>query len=147
MHVDHALLASLDYEAIKPVQVPMVKSSFVRSISETEPDPPAARILLGKIIHRVLVDPRTVTVAAFPRGYPDEPLGWAAAMDGGLVFLYVKYAFRRNGLGTTLAARVLDPDGPIRVAYWTRAASRMALGGYPIVHDMCVQSELARFAR
>lgn len=145
--IDYPFLAAHDFGPICREHHPLARSSFVRACSEVEPDPPAARILLHKIIHRVLVDPRACTVAAWPHGYPDEHIGWAVAIDGALVFAYVKKSFRRHGLGTMLVAQVLEPDGPIRVAYWTRAAGRMALGGYPIVHDACAQSELARFAR
>lgn len=147
MNVDYALLASLDCGPIAREHHKVVRCTFADSVSEAELDPPAARIALHKIIHRVLVDPRAVSVVAWPRGYPDEQIGWAVSLDGALVFVYVKYHFRRKGLGTMLAARVLEPDGPIRVVYWTRAAGRMALGGYPIVHDGCAQAELARFAR
>lgn len=125
----------------------MAQTTFVDAMSEIAESPQAARDSFRKIIHRVLVDPRTVSAIAWPRGYPDEHMGWAAARDGVLVFVYVKYRYRRKGLGTMLAAHVIDAEGPIRLAYWTRAAGRMALGGYPIVHDSCAQSELARFAR
>lgn len=147
MNVDHSLLASMDCGPINSAHFPIVRSTFAHAVAETEPDPATARLALHRIIHRVLVDPRTVSVVAWPRGYSDEHIGWAVALGGALVFVYVKYRFRRKGIGTMLAARVLDPDGPIRVAYWTRAAGRMALGGYPIVHDMAAQSEIARLAR
>jgi len=145
--IDYDFIRSLEYGPATGEHHPLIKSSFTRSIAETDPDPHAARIYLHKIIHRVLVDPRTISVVAWPRGYPDEHIGWAVAQDGALVFAYVKEHFRRCGLGTMLLAHVSESVGPIRVAYWTRAASRMALGGYPIVHDACVQSELARLAR
>lgn len=147
MNVDHVFLSAHTFGPIQAAHFPLVRSSFVRAVSEIEPDPAASRILLHKIIHRVLVDPSSRTVVASPVGYPDEHIGWAVALGGALVFAYVKKDFRHRGLGTVLVSQVLDPDGPIRVAYWTRAAGRMALGGYPIVHDMSAQAELARFAR
>lgn len=147
MNIDHVFLSVLEYGQVARDHHRFAKSTFVDALTEIAESPASARPAFSKIIHRVLVDPRTVSVVAWPRGYPDEQLGWAASIDGVLVFVYVKYRFRRKGLGTMLAAQVLDSDGPIRLAYWTRAAGRMALGGYPIVHDSCAQSELARFAR
>ena len=147
MNLDRAFLGALGFGRINREQHRFAKSTFVDSLTEIAESPASARVAFGKIIHRVLVDPRTVSVVAFPCGYPDEQLGWAASVDGVLVFVYVRYHFRRKGLGTMLAAQVVDADGPIRLAYWTRAAGRMALGGYPIIHDVCAQSELARFAR
>lgn len=147
MNIDHEFIAAHTFGRIQDVHFPLVRGSFVRAVSEMEPDPAAARIYLHKIIHRVLVDPSTRTVVASPIGYPEEHIGWAVATPSALVFAYVKKNFRRRGLGTTLVAQVLESSGPIRVAYWTRAAGRMALDDYPIVHDGCAQAELARFAR
>lgn len=122
--------------AIAPAHHPWVCQTFARSAHEvdggSEERKRDVRILL-----RVLRDPRARSTVAVPHGFPDDFLGWSLALDGALVFAYVGYRHRRQGLGSYLMGKVTPDAGkPWRLAYWTRAASRMALKGFPVTHDL-----------
>jgi GNAT superfamily N-acetyltransferase len=87
-------------------------------------------------------------VVAVPvaRGYESEFAGWAAAIDGHVVAVYVRTQFRRQGVGSMLLTALTD-FAPIRVGYWSDDAQSVADHGFPIEHDPTSYHTLLTFMR
>ena len=71
-----------------------------------------ARIVRGKLGQ---------TAIACPANEHDAGMGWAASLDGALLFAYVSEEFRRQGIGAALIATVTRA-APVQVAVWTESA-------------------------
>lgn len=70
--------------------------------------------------------PGRTRVARLP-GQPDEWLGWCASVDDILVYVYVRYAVRRQGIASELIADAAATSGvsSMRACTWTRAADHL----------------------
>lgn len=107
-----------------------------RILARTESD--ALRRVLCAGIGRVVV--------AVPRGDDDGLIGWAASIDGRLVFAYVRELLRHKGIGGELIAAVVDL-APVEAAYWTPDAEAMQARGYPIGYSIKAHRSLLAYAR
>lgn len=75
-------------------------------------------------------------IVATPSGSPEFFLGWAAMMDGALLFAYVPMALRGRGVARQMVADLFaTPVAPLRLVYWTDAAQRAQEQGFPIQQD------------
>jgi GNAT superfamily N-acetyltransferase len=100
-------------------------------------------------LERVLRDPGTRALVAIPTGHADDLIGWAVQSDGALVFAYVRYALRGQGIGRALLDAAFDgiPEGiTTPVVYWTRAATRYARAGHRYAFDTEALDRIARLA-
>jgi len=81
----------------------------------------------GRLRRHLMTIGSKVLVATAPDD-ADALIGWCATLPGNLlVFAYVKYVYRRDGIGSSLAiAAGCDFAKPVRLVFWTRAASRIA---------------------
>lgn len=110
--------------------VPFLCSSYVRSLLAQRPwafgeknwTAAAASLLAARMLGRA-----TVLVACDPSD-PDQIYGWIAGNPTSMVlyYIYVKAAFRRAGVGTTLMREAFGDDGQVRCVHRTDAARRLA---------------------
>ena len=101
-------------------------------------------------LRRALIDPAAKTAVAIPRDSWDEFLGWSVALDGVLVYAYVRFPYRQSKIVSHLGDSVIRhvcPDGCVRAAMWTLDASRMAAHGYPIRYDLDEHNRFRGLAR
>lgn len=68
-------------------------------------------------------------------GHPDDYVGWVASLDGDIAYVYVRKPMREQGIGAHLISLCTD-ETPISFAFWSLTASKMALKGFPVVHDL-----------
>lgn len=79
-------------------------------------------------------------------GSPDDLIGWAAAVDGVLVYAYTRFHLRKNGYGALAIGAVVPDAAPVRCACWTPSAQRLADHGFPLVFDYRARMALERLA-
>ena len=125
----------------RPAHWPFVLDSFRKSLfSLAHVSSPQAHVA-G--LERSLRGGLGRVIVATPAGHPDTFLGWAAAIDGALLFVYVPERLRRLGIARQMVADLFSA-APVRLVYWTDTAERIARGGFPVVHDW---QEFARRSR
>lgn len=98
------------------------------------------RVLAGGIGNAVVAVPMA-------NGYESEFAGWAAAIDGHVVAVYVRTQFRRQGVGSMLLTEITSGSAPIRLGYWSDDAQSVADHGFPIEHDPTSYHTLLTFMR
>lgn len=126
-------------------------STFSDSLRETPGMDAGKRSTYERALERALRAPDTRTALVTPSGSPDELLGWAVSVPTALVYVYVRFPYRRGKLlgmhlGTDLIERVTG-DRSTPVALWTLDASRMAAHGYPIRFDLDEHERFKQLAR
>jgi len=129
---------------------PFVFTTFADSMRETRSIGADNRRLYEHALKRLLREPGTRTVLATPAGEPDELMGWAVAMPTSLVYVYVRWAYRRGKLGAHLGSALIELATGKRAttaAIWTIDASRMAAHGYPISYDLDEHERFRQLAR
>ena len=135
------LAAGIDEVAATPAHWPFVLDSFRKSLSAlAHVQSPRAHVA-G--LERSLRGGLGRVIVATPAGHPDTFLGWAAAIDGALLFVYVPERLRRLGIARQMVADLFSA-APVRLVYWTDTAERIARGGFPLIHDW---QEFARRSR
>jgi hypothetical protein len=82
----------------------------------------------------VMCRPGNALVACLAKR-PEVLIGWAAKDGEALLFAYVKHAFRRWGIGSTLVSQLMPDVTPVPVVYWTRAARKIHRHQFPITWD------------
>lgn len=113
-----------------------VNGTFRAALQDSPPwsltDVKPHRATLAKLLR----DTRSSALIAVPKGHPDDLLGWALAIDGSLVFAYVRHIVRKRGIASALLLGLgLSGQQPVPVVFWTRACSRMAANGCPLFFD------------
>lgn len=139
-----------EYHVYTDAHRPFVFGTFQESLTETPSITSDTRRLYEHALKRAMMDPSTRAVVLVPRGAPDEFLGWAVASDTALLYVYVRFPYRRGKLGehlgTSLIERVtLDREMPL--AIWTMDASRMAASGFPFRYDLDENERFRQLAR
>lgn len=73
-------------------------------------------------------------VLAVPTGYNDDFCGWAASIEGLLVFAYVRDDLRCGGIGGKMITALGIPR-PVGIAYWTDEAQQVQDHGFPLAYS------------
>ena len=101
-------------------------------------------------LKRLMRDPSTVAAVVTPRGDRDEFMGWAVATPTCLVYVYVRFPYRRGRIGAHVGTALIEAVTGRRetsAAIWTLDASRMAAHGYPIRYDLEENLRFKQLAR
>jgi len=131
---------------ISPASVPWIEATFWHQIRNLRGKPwPLAR-LESEAFSRLLRGKIASAALLTPVDYPEDFLGWVAALDGQVLYAYVRASLRRKGLGAALITAITDA-APVEVAYWTPDAQSMAVHGWPISYSASAYHALLSFAR
>lgn len=86
-------------------------------------------------LDRLLRAPFAQTIVASLPTQPDRVFGWACAVDGSLWFAYVGKDYRKWGLGSQMATKLVG-GVPMPLVYWTHHAEKIQRErGYPLTWD------------
>jgi len=127
-----------------------VFGTFSHSLRETPGNSAESRLTYEHALKRLLRTPGTKTVMVTPAGESGELMGWAVATESALIYVYVRYAYRRAKLGAHLGTALIElvtGNRATPAAIWTLDASRMAAAGYPIRYDLDENEKLRQLAR
>lgn len=119
--------------------------SFVETMRETPPWCWGSPSQNRKVLSRVLRDHQCRAVVLAPKGHPDQVIGWAASINGALLFDHVRPELRAV-IPELLAVNALDLDPPIPVAFWTRTHARRAAAGWHAFFDTRALEAVTRMA-
>ena len=124
---------------------PWVLSTFWRQLRHAEGVDAKQAFQYADALARALRGPARAYVAT-PRGYADDPIGWAASVGGAVVFAYVRQDFRRHGIAIQLVG-CLTAHPPVRLAFWTDDADAIQIHGFPVEYDIHAFREFLRYVR
>jgi GNAT superfamily N-acetyltransferase len=133
--VTSAILQSVDIVPARPGHLPWLLATFGHY----------AQAQTGAI-ERLLHGGLARAAVAVPRGYSDDLLGWAVALDESLLFGYVRAPMRRQGIGAQLVT-ALTQAAPVPVAYWTPSVEAIAAHGFPVRYDIHAFRALCSYSR
>jgi hypothetical protein len=129
---------------------PFVFGTFACSLRDTPGITAENRRLYEHALKRLLREPGTRTVLVTPAGEPDELMGWAVASPTALVYVYVRFHYRRGKLGPHIGTALIElvtGDRASPAAIWTTDASRMAAHGFPLRYDLDENERFRQLAR
>ena len=129
---------------------PFVFGTFAASLRDTPSVTAENRRLYEHALKRLLREPGTKTAMVTPAGESDELMGWAVASETALVYVYVRFAYRRGKLGAHLGTALLElvtGNRSTPAAIWTMDASRMAAAGFPLRYDLDENERFRQLAR
>lgn len=129
-----------------PSSWPWVLETFRGKLERIDGGPALLAREQTAALRRILQTGAGRAVVSVPRGHSDDFLGWAVALDGFLLFAYVRDEFRRQGLGSQLACAITN-SVPMGLAYWTRDAEAISAHGYPIAYSIHAYQALLGFVR
>lgn len=134
-----------DYVAAPAAAYDWIRETFVGQLLRIQGGPRDVWGQSGALL-RAVRQKAAKAVVAVPRGEGDWWAGWAASLDGALLFAYVRADFRRNGIGIRLT-RHATTASPVDVAYWTEDAQRMAAHGVDLRYSHDAYQALLSFVR
>ncbi len=140
------LLAHVDIIPARASHVPWILSTFREQARRMPLATPQQTRAEAGAIERILRGGIGQAAVMVPLGSLDDGMGWALGMGGALLFGYVSAEFRRQGLGSALAATVA-PLVPVQVAFWTRDAEAMRAHGFPIQYSIDAFRALCSYVR
>lgn len=139
------LLSHVEVLPAGPQSWPWILDCFRRELSSIDGGPAQLAGIQTTALARILRSGVGRTVIIAPKGSTEE-MGWAVAVDGLLLFVYVRHVFRRQGLGAQLMCALTDA-APIGVAYWTPEAESIAEHGFPLRYDIKAYQTVLAFTR
>lgn len=134
-----------------------VFSTFSESLRQTGVDR-TDRLAYERAMGRAMLEPDARTCIVSPAGHPEEFLGWSVALPDALLYVYVRFDYRRGKCAPVLGEEgrhighrlIKHVDGvwsQVPAALWTKDASRMAAAGYPIRYDLDQHERFRQLAR
>ena len=139
-----ALTSHVSIIPATPASWPWILHSFRHQIGGIDGGPSLLAESQRRALERILRGGIGPAVVAVPVGFPTEFLGWAVAVDGRVLYAYVRSVFRRQGVGAQLVCAVTDRV-PVEVAYWTPEAQAIADHGWPIRYEIQAYRTLLAF--
>lgn len=139
------LLAHVEVLPAGPQSWPWMLDCFRDQIGRIDGGPAQLASMQTAALARILRSGVGTAVIVAPKGSTEE-MGWAVAVNGSLLFLYVRAVFRRQGIGAHLACAITT-GAPIGIAYWTQEAEAIAAHGFPLRYSIDAYRTLLSFAR
>ena len=133
------------YLPAPPASFPWMRETFHDHVLRMPGCPRDVLDQAHALIRAVHVHAASAVVASLV-GQPDAWLGWAAVLDGRILFAYVRAEFRCNGIGLELAGSLTERV-PLEVAYWTDDVQGMADHGIPVRYSLEAYRSLLAFVR
>ena len=145
-----AIVSHLAFAEYSESAHPFVFGTFQDSLRGTPSISADNRRLYEHALKRLLLDASTKTALVTPAGAPDELMGWAVASPTALIYVYVRFGWRRGKPGAHLGTALIElvtGNRQTPAAIWTMDASRMAASGYPIRYDLDENERFRQLAR
>jgi GNAT superfamily N-acetyltransferase len=142
------LLEHVEVIPAAPSHFAWMLSTFQEQIALLPLTPWSVARAQGDALARILRGGLGRSAVVVPRGeeYHGDTLGWAAALDGRILFAYVREPLRRQGFGAQLITSLTNLV-PVPVAYWTPEIEQVAAHGFPVCYDIHAFRALCSYVR